>query len=385
MKVLNRKQGIIFSILIILFVMGCFVGIWSEKANQVVATEQEVRTVDFSHDSGWYSETLTVNLYAQGAETILYTLDGSTPHKENETAILYDMNSGIELECTPQEMVYTIKAVAYTKDGSTSVATGTYIIGDKVQQRYKIPVLSVSGNPNDFFSDEDGILVMENGNRFLKGREYEKEVQMTLFDESGSAVLSQNCGFRVYGNFSRNKNQPSFRLYARSEYDEQNDFEYALFKNQYTNENALFSEYKRIIVRNSGDDNGYSYLRSELASRLAIEAGFQDAQCASPVCVYINGEYYGVYWFVTNYDEWYFAEKYGDYEGQMVTLEGVVALVEEQEEEDEVTAQLREEYNALHEFAAYSDLNVEENWEALNERIDVEKFPAICGIAELFL
>lgn len=368
---LRKKQGFICIALLVIAILVMAVG--DHRAVTVSNTIVDENKVAFSHNSGFYSETIVVELEAQDDATIIYTLDGSVPSQDNEAVMVYNSEEDILLECTEQEQVYTIRAVAYTEGEnaqSTEVSTSSYIVGANVKERYTTPVLLLSGNPDDFYDEEDGILIGEN--RLLKGIEHEKEVNIALFDEQGTEVISQNGGFRIYGAYSRGKNQPSFRLYARTEYGVQNDFEYMFFDNLYNYQNVLFPDYKRVIVRNSGDDNGYAYLRSELSSRLAIEAGFQDAQSASPVCVYINGEYYGQYWFVTNYDEWYFANKYGEYDGQMVVLEGEIATAYAEEDEDEVTKQIREEYYFLHGDMAYCDLNTDEKWQELNAKIDVE-------------
>lgn len=373
MKLMNRKQNTVCIVLLIVLAITLCVAFWIESPKGIQQPKKEEGKVQFSVGSGMYTEALTLELGLQGAKEIWYTLDGSIPSKDNKTALQYDSEQGILLQCGAKERIYTVKAVAYTDEGAiTDSCSKTYILGSDVEARYCTPVLSLSGAYEDFFDENTGILVGEN--RLLKGAESEKPVQITLFDEQGVEVLNQKGGFRVYGCASRQKNQPSFRLYARSEYDEENDFHYLFFDNQFNYENALISKFKRIIVRNSGDDNGFAYLRNELASRLSLDAGFADAQCAAPVCVYINGEYYGQYWFMTNYDDWYFANKYGAYDGQMVILEGVIALIEEQEDEDAVEQQIREEYNALHEYIAYADLNEDDNWEALNARIDVENF-----------
>lgn len=378
MKRLEKKQWIICGVL-----LACLMGIavlafWGEaflqKESEGEEKAKEGLQIEASSDGGFYEEAVLLKLRARGAEKIYYTLDGSLPTAENKEAYLYDTDSSIYLECGEREQVYHIKASAYGKNGEAGpVFSSAYIIGREAKERYEMPVLSVSGDPQELFGRREGIFTLENGNRELRGREYEREVQISLFDKKGNLVLNQKGGLRIAGAYSRNKNQPSFRLYARREYDEErNHFEYPFFDNQFNGENALISKFKRILVRNSGDDNGFSYVRSELATRLSLEAGFPDAPCSSPVCVYINGEYFGPYWFVTNYDDWYFERKYGAYDGQMVILEGEVSLV--QGEEDKISRELAEEYNQLHQMGAYEDLNREGNWKRLNEKMDVENF-----------
>ena len=369
---MNRKQKQTFACLIISFIMLSTSGIWANGGRRSEEEDAPAEQIIFSHDSGFYSESILLQLETREQGEILYTLDGSIPSEENGNAGIYDADQGIGLECLQQEQIYTVKAIVRgAGEEPAEVCSETYIVGAGVQERYDIPVLSISGEPAALFGEE-GLLTGDN--RFLRGREYEREIQAVLFDRQGGEVLSQNCGLRVYGSSSRGKNQPSFRLYARSEYDGDKTFDYYFFEDDYSADNLRVSGYKRLILRNSGDDNGYAYLRNELVNRLSGEAGFPDVQHASAVCVYINGEYYGVYWFVNNYDDWYFEEKYGAYDGRMVVLEGQVSGLYEEEGEDETERAVREEYNAFYKEASRADLNVDENWDKLNRTMDVENF-----------
>ena len=397
---MNKLNNIQKWILIILFVALGGVFAYSQLGNvwQKTGTVADKETIKFSRDSGFYAEAFIVELQSAPSTDVYYTTDGSVPAPDNPVALLYQ--EGILVELKDVEYSCTIRAAAYENGAMVSdIESRTYICGANVHLRYDMPVLSVTGSPDDFYNYEDGIMVhgklddeykaarpeaqelfehnmrIVKGNFYQKGREAEKEVVVTLFDEDGNELLSQNAGFRVYGAVSRMKNQPSFRLYARSEYDEINDFDYPFFEDQFTAEGTIQSEYKRMIVRNSGDDNGFAFIRSELSTRIAKEAGFTDAPSASPVCVYLNGEYYGVHWFISNFDDSYFTEVYGEYPGEMYIFEGVIneVLIDE-DEEDAVYIQLAEDYNEQMQFFNNTDLTKEENWQKLNEFMDVDNF-----------
>lgn len=372
----SRKQTGICIALIIALVIFLAVGLWGENAiNDSTKVDGSEKQILFSYESGFYPHDITIEMTNQSQGEILYTLDGSLPSPENGNTMRYDAKADIYLPCAQQEQVYTIKAAIYDdkNDFLGKVYSRTYILGYDVNSRYSTPVLTISGNPEEILeSEEAGIL--SSSNRLLKGREYEREVSVTLFDQEGKETFSLECGLRVHGTFSREKNQPSFRLYARSEYDENNLFNYYFFDDDYNTANVLIPRYKRIILRNGGNDNGYAYLRNELANRLGSMAGFPDTQHSSPICIYVNGEYFGVYWFINNFDEWYFAEKYGEYDGRMVILEGTASELVEKEDEDELSKRIREEYNAFYLFGSSADLSVDKNWETINQTMDVENF-----------
>lgn len=411
MKKINAKQWcIVGGLLLSLVALLCINVLYDMESRQIVSDSSigEGASLVFSHSSGFYDEDFVLELQDIGAECIYYTMDGSVPAKDNSNAFLYE--DGIEITCENTERVYTIKAASYSESGIVLGKEGvTYITSNTIKERYDLLVLSISGDPYEFYNYEDGILVQGKkgdeykaqhpewkhlfdmnlmpvfGNIYQRGPASEREVFMTLFDEGGEVLLSQNCGFRVYGAFSRNKNQPSFKLYAREEYDTENDFNFLFFENQYSEKHTLIDDFKRVIVRNAGNDNGYGFIRSELANRLALEAGFPDASCSRPVLVYMNGEYYGVHWFITNYDGKYFEETYGEYTGEMYVYEGAVnQLSVDEEETDLVYHTLAKEYEEKEAFFAQADLTKEENWEALKDFIDVENFLEYVALENYF-
>ncbi len=372
MKQLTLQQKIIIGVLALVVVCLGFFAIKEYKAGSLEAFADGGVLV-ISHDSGFYNEDVMFEVTGDNIQDILYTTDGSKPSKDNPVAQLYI--DGIYMPCESAERVHTIRMLVYYEDGSVSdIINRSFILGMNVKERYDLPVLSVTAPEEFFFDEEHGRMTSQEG-KMSRGREWEEEVFMTLFDQNGEVLLTQNCGFRLFGNFSREKNQRSFRLYGRSEYDELNDFEYALFDNQYAEDNTLVTEYKRIDVRNAGQDNGYAFIRGEFATRLCLEAGYPDAPCARPVAVYLNNTYYGCYWIITNFSEDYYRETYGEYEGTMYTFAGTIRELElDEDETDEVAISLIEEYNATMAEFENADLTQEENWQAVNDFMDVENF-----------
>ncbi len=398
---LNKKQKLILLVLLSMIAMLITFGaILGQNGKGFSNNTTETDGIMISAESGFYNKKLTVYISADSSNEIYYTLDGSDPDKENVQSKIVTKD-GIIFECGEIEQPYNLKCRAYYSNGTTSeIVCRSYIVGENIDERYDIPVLNVYGVPYDFYNYENGIMthgklddeyVKANphhavfleqnlmpawGNLYQTGRESEKPVYMTLFDEKGEILLAQKCGFRLFGGSSRTKNQPSFRLYARSEYDIENDFDYLFFGNQYDAENTfLIDKYQRISIRNSGNDNGYANIRSELCSALALDMGGIDAQASAPVCVYLNGEYYGVHWFTTHYDDEYFKQKYGDYTGEVFVLEGRSNELNLQDEEyTPLETNLRSEYDQQIAYFSECDLSEDNNWEKLNQFMDVDNF-----------
>lgn len=382
MKKLTRQQLILGGLFAALLVLLVPVSLWAASADPNGTESDNKIKIEFSQKSGFYDQNVNLRLEASGGGEIYYTLDGSKPSRENSAAQNYQPGTEIRLVCGNKEKVYNVRAACIDEDGAVSqVFTETYIIGRKVKERYDVPVLAISGDPAQLLDEQTGILAMENRN--LRGPESERDINITLFDSDGGVMLNQNCGVRVFGSATRGKNQPSLKLYARSEYDEENRFDCVLFED-YSVDNALITDCKRVIVRNGGDDNGYAHLRSEFASRLCLDAGFPDAQASSPVCLYINREYYGAYWLVSVYDASYFEKKYGEYDGEMVVLENNIAYAQPLETDDEITLEIKEEYNNLYQMLSEMDLSVDANWKVLNDTIDVENFLQYIALENYF-
>ena len=59
------------------------------------------------------------------------------------------------------------------------------------------------------------------------GRDWERNVNVQIFNPNLESILNQDAGIRIHGNTSRIYNIKSLRLYARSEYDEDNEFDHS--------------------------------------------------------------------------------------------------------------------------------------------------------------
>ncbi|HEY6161610.1 MAG TPA: chitobiase/beta-hexosaminidase C-terminal domain-containing protein, partial [Bacteroidia bacterium] len=84
----------------------------------------------------------------------------------------------------------------------SKTVTATYFIGAQLNNRYPFPVISISADSMDLFSDSTGLFVYGNdtadkGN-FAKPR-FEKEIYFEYFDTEGNRMLSQHCGMQIHG------------------------------------------------------------------------------------------------------------------------------------------------------------------------------------------
>lgn len=387
----NKKRIAMTSIF---FVMAMLVILLKEITTQPMVSAA-IKEINVFPESGFFAESMQIEAATSENAEIFYTVDGSIPDREG--GILYQ--EPIDIKALHDETIHTYRFKAYYADGTESdVITRTYFVGDVIPYRYSTMVLHLTGDPDGLFGYDNGIFVpgrlfdefvkanpdahFGNGveaNFNLKGPEYEREVYVQLFDQYGNCLMENAGGVRIMGNATRMKDQKSFKLYARSEYSVNNEFEYFLFpdlKNEYTN--VIAQKHKRLVVRNAGTDNGFAFLRSELAGELAADAGFPDVMYAEPVCVYINGQYQGIYWIENTFDRQYFENRYGEYTGEFVVLAGDDVTKEVDEESTEIVSEEElahiEEYNELYNKFSQSDLTDDRTFEELCSFIDVYNY-----------
>ncbi len=389
-KMSVRKMSIFLAVMAALSVL-CAVGIVrGQREPDVEISRENADELTISADSGFYSEDLEVRISAPKGAEIYYTLNCEEPAPDRGQAY----EAPILLAAGEEELLYVLRVKAYYRDGTeSSVITRSYFCGSGIMDRYSTSVLSMVGEPEDLFGYEEGILVPGarydafmaehpdihpgggvEANYTMRGREAEREVSLEMFDEAGEGLLAQMGGVRVAGEASRMNNHKSLRLYAREEYGREKKFSYDFFGDLYSVEDGtLGQKYKRLLLRNSGQDYGYGFVRSELTGVLARQAGFPDTMQTIPVCVYINGEYYGAYWLNVNYDGQYFENRYGEYDGEFVILEGG-DREKLTEESDGMEGEFAQAYNAQYDRFSQMDLTVEENYRELLNFLDVENY-----------
>ncbi len=328
----------------------------------------------FSLEETFYNASISVELKtAQDAE-IYYTEDGSEPDKN---ATLYAEPIFYECENTDFPTAHTIKAKAYYADGTESaVSVHTYFAAMGVNERFSEYVFSVSGDPAVLTEKPDGIFYGENYE--LRGRESEREVYVSAWDGSGEQILGQHCGVRIYGAGSRGNSIKSMKLFARKSYG--NDagvgaFHTDLFQTPLADGSGMvIDEYDKLVLRNSGNDFQFAFIRDELCQTLAAEAGFADYETVVPAVVYLNGEYYGLFWLHETYCDDYFKDKYpSDIDlGSFVICEGTD--IEKKVEEDDEDAVHAQAFNDMYAQYAEADLTDDTVYAALCEQMDVENY-----------
>jgi hypothetical protein len=205
--------------------------------------------------------------------------------------------------------VTVLRARSYRPGYIPSVpVTQSYFVNPDLSKRHTIPVVSLAVEEPDFFSYQTGIYVAginynNTGNYWMRGDSWERPVSVSLFEPDGTLGFSQDLGSRIHGGWTRNLPQKALRLYARGDYG-QTEIDYPVFPGL---ETTLF---KRLLLRNSGNDWGQTLYRDGMMQRL-VEHLPLDTQAYRPAVLYINGEYWGINNLRQRFDKYYLSYKYG--------------------------------------------------------------------------
>ncbi len=252
--------------------------------------------VVFSVSGGIYQETIQLELSTLG-EKIYYTTNGKKPSSSSKR-----YSGTINLDKTTP-----IRAVAYKKGKPGEIVTQTYLIG----REYNMVVISITGNPDDFFSFDRGIYVKgccadsvppyKRAN-FWKG--WERRINIEFYEPSGELGFNQRVGVRIFGGFSKGLPMKSLAIISRKKY-EKKTIKYPIFPNKEIN------KYKSFVLRNSGSDFNNTQFRDALLTHL-IEPLDVGIQAYRPAVVFINGSYWGIHNVREKINEYYLKSNAGE-------------------------------------------------------------------------
>ena len=363
------------------------------------------RSIIFSADSGFYDSPFTLKIET-GDGRLYYTLDGSEPNPDSESTFVYDKEKGIPVNDATDnpntismrtdisagyhlnddgttiggyesptyniDKCTVVRVKAYYSDGSYSdTITNSYFVGfDGRDSIHNLNVLSMVADPDDLFDYDKGIYVLgvngtfdsvhwwwSNGNFRLKGKEWERKASMEFFDTEGNLINDQIGGIRIHGGGSRGFAQKSFNLYAREEYDGKKRFEYDFFGTGYLA--------KKLTLSNGGDDIN-SKSADYIINTACTEDEYYGVAKMIPYALFLNGEYWGMYYLTEKYDDKYIEYYYGVKSSNVVMVKNG-----ELEEGKDADMSLFEEMKA---FIVDNDMENEENYRQACELIDIDSF-----------
>lgn len=368
--------------------------------NAGLVIRETLSAPSFSVESGFFTSDFELELGTlEGDCNIYYTLDGSIPDEQsmlytepihiynpsdepNRYASLENFSAGYNMEDYDLGKVTTenipkcmvVRSIAYNKDGTkkSKVESKTYFVCD-AEEYTDLPLVSLIGDPEDLFGYEKGIYVTGQtldtylssteadeeswgfwpANYRNKGKAWEREVHMEYFKEK-KLVLEQEVGIRIKGGATRSYPQKSFNVYARNVYG-QDVFTIPFFEG---------NKGQRRISLFSGANDVDTKIRDVLVHNLCSNLEFCTMK-SIPCYVFLNGEYWGLYYITEKFDETYIQENY-----EVLATDVLMIKAGFPENGDRAY----EEYESLLNFVETNDLSKEVNYSKIQDYIDMQSF-----------
>jgi len=376
-------------------------------------TGPEIPAPEFSRVSGFYDDPFELMILSEEGLSVYYTRDGSIPDEtdtlytgplevvdrtyeknvlSNRTDIIAPNKWGDAMAPLMKvDKADVIRAVAVDGQGNRSaVSTAVYFIGyqDKAEFYRDYKVISLAVDPGDLFDPARGIYIQGNsfdewlnsdaydpsldewlipGNYLNRGREWERQARMQVFD-GGTEVFSGEVGIRIHGGASRDSEQKSFSIYTRKEYGTK-VIDYDLYDRENISEaeDEYITEYDSFILRNCGNDNKFSRIRDHLIQGLVWGRSFI-TQAMKPCLVFIDGEFWGHYEITEKLTDDFIHDHFG------IRKQNVILM--KNEEVEEGTEEDGQEFAAFRNWIRETDFSDEEAYRQLEEQVDLD------GLAE---
>ncbi len=300
----------------------------------------------FSFPGGTVEKGFELTITAGSADEIRYTTDGSRPTKESalyKNAIVIDKTTVVRAASFAEGLL------------PGEITTATYFVGTD----HDIPIVSLSSDPDGLFSEETGIY--SSGRGLLEGRDYNyrSDVErLTTFEYyvDGKKEVSFDAGLRIFGRGTRSSAQKSFAVMLREIYGA-GSVDYPFFK-----DNPI-TEFSSLVLRQSGQEWRYSKLRDELCASIMKNHVKVDYMDMTPAALYINGEYWGLYYIREKQNEDYIRARYG-YEGELdIVREQTMAV-----------SGTMKNYSRLNAYVKSKDMTKKESYEGFCKLVDMDSY-----------
>lgn len=312
----------------------------------------------FSLPGGFYSEKLNLELTSDSASAvILYTTDGSIPtllSREYRQPLTFDKTA-------------VVRARIYEEGRLPSpIITQTYFINE----RFTLPVVSLSTNPEYFWDDWIGIYAegkngiagncLSSPNNF--NQDWERPIHVELYENSGALGFQLDGGVKITGSCSRSYPQKSLAIFARTKYGD-NEIPYAIFPDK------PCKKYKDFILRNGGNDWIRTLFSDAMMQYLVKDQMDIDYQAYRPSIVFLNGEYRGILNLREKLNEHYLEDNHGVDPDQVDIME-----TSAQEGDQVVAAGDSQHFQAMLSYLQKNDLSLDAAYATIQQKMDVNEF-----------
>ena len=342
--------------------------------------------VMFSHQGGFYDEPFALSLGCSDFTLqIRYTTNGSTPSAHST---LYEQTLWLDEQLHSTSDIFTvpvcagyvpfvpeavnhaivIRAAAFDSDGQrlSDVYTQTYLIRTLGNDHSSLPVVSLCCDSLSLFDNDTGIMVPgvffnpdspeTTGNYLQRGREWERLANVEFY-ENDNRGINQLCGLRMHGNRARKAVAKGMKVYAREEYGKKR-FNHRFF------ETTSIQSFKHLVLKPFSDLWPFVGVQDNVTGRMALQLGLE-APSSRPVALYLNGEYWGIYFLQEKMDDRYIEDHFGIAPGQC----NIIDNWGDEIEEGDGTG-----FDAMMDWLENADLSDSANYAYLCSLVDVDNF-----------
>jgi len=261
------------------------------------------------------TEALIANKHVVTLETkeknarIYYTINGSDP-----TDASFEYAGPLVIEAST-----VIKAIVYC-DGKipSDISAKTFLVEDA----HSLGIVCLTCDPDDLFGYENGIWAdgpgwtetyPHKGANFWK--DWEREVFFEYYTPSGELGISFSAGIKNHGQYSRAQAQKSVSINLKEAYGSGTAY-YPFFGDDGL---AVFDN---LLLRTGGQDWNYTNLIDAYCQRVVEGQMDLDYMQDLPVAVYVNGEYWGLYYIREKINESYVYYHQGIEEDDLDMIKG---------------------------------------------------------------
>ena len=298
----------------------------------VISVEAQNDTVVFSATGGFYDEVFTLQLSnANPQNHIRYTINGNRPTAQSAlygNAILldaaeYSTSDIYTIQMSPDYLVYTpdsiqhcivIRAAAFDENDNcvSAVTTHSYFIKALGCDTHGLPAVSLCADSLDLFDYEQGIMVPGvffdslnpdwTGNYYQKGEEWERPVNVEFYELDNTGI-NQCAGLRTNGGNGRRFPQKSLKMFANEEYGSKR-FRHRFF------ECIPHNDFKHLALKPLCSSWTQAGVEDHLCNLIARDGFDFETMASRPVVVFLNGEYWGIYYIHEKSDERYLEDHF---------------------------------------------------------------------------
>ncbi len=312
--------------------------------NSKTATAKTIEPTTSIPQGVYKQESVTVEL--QGEGEIYFTLDCSEPTS----------NSSRYTQPLTLSKTTVIRCISVAEGKAQSKISDFTFVVNEPDTLEVISLVTTPENLWDYYSGiyasgprASSVFPYNGANYYYR---WEREATVSFFDKDGGGFY-EPCGIRIFGGLSRALPKKSFAFFFRSTYGA-GELNYQLF------EDDDLSCYESFIVRNGGQDFKYSVMRDAMLTTIAREYLGLDTQNCRPVVVYLNGEYWGLYFIREKMNENYVAGHYN--------------VDSDKVQVDFSSGRRTPDYMAIVEYAHSHNLAIQENYDYICSLVDVENF-----------